>query len=79
MPSGEVTEGRTKRSRARATENSAESEKAKRGGSVVEEDGTGMRRQKEKGPRAVLPSRTARGAASIIQGQESEGRYHCRS
>ena len=46
----EGTGGRTRRSRARAVENSAASVKAKRGESVADGDGTGMRCQKEKGP-----------------------------
>ena len=59
VPSVEPTGGRTRRSMARATENSEASVKAKRGGAVGEGEGegTGMRRQKEKGPRAMLPSR----------------------
>ena len=55
--SSEGTGGRTRRSSARAVENSAVSVKAKRGGPVSEGDGTGMRRQKEKGPGTMLPSR----------------------
>ena len=69
---------------ARATENSEASVKAKRGGAVGEGEGegTGMRRQKEKGPRAMLPSRRrARPAgrlASYKARKEGKRRYYCR-
>ena len=61
---------------ARATENSEASVKAKRGGAVGEGEGggTGMRRQKEKGPRAMLLSRRRARPAGRLADRTRPGR-----
>ena len=66
VASADGTGGRTRRSRARAAENSVGSVKAKTGGSVGLGEGTGMRRQKEKGPGEMLPSKRRARPAGML-------------